>query len=241
MKKTPPADSPLYGEDAYSCVTEAARRRYRAGLCYLQPSPGELILDIACGRGEMVARCQELGANAIGIDYSQTAVEISKETVKEGVIIRASATHLPFPNETFDKVVTFDVLEHLDTEDTLKYLNEIRRVLKRGGMLLLHTPNRWDKLRETLLWIPNLIYNLLFPETKFDPRRRRHLEEVHINVQSPLSLRRLLQGERFNAKIWFGGPRRDETVFWKFIIYKTLFFTSSLWAKAYRQDVRPTK
>jgi SAM-dependent methyltransferase len=45
-----------------------------------------------------------------------------------------------FKDESFDAVVSFDVIEHV--QDDLKFLSEIRRVLKRGGELLLETPNR---------------------------------------------------------------------------------------------------
>lgn len=231
-KKTLSSD--VYDREYFGSFSKDDYLRQRKGLNHLQPKKGELILDIGCGCGEIVAQCRKLGANAVGLDYSQAAVEISRETVNDGVIIRASATHLPFLDETFDKVVTLDVLEHLSKEDTLKYLSEIRRVLKIGGMLLLHTPSRWEKFREKLLWLPNLIYNLLFPETKFDPSIKQYLELTHINVQSPISLRQLLQKEGFKVKICFSAPKRGEIAFWKVVIYGVLFFTHPLVAIAYK-------
>jgi ubiquinone/menaquinone biosynthesis C-methylase UbiE len=53
--------------------------------------------------------------------------------------LQASTLSLPFRDESFDAVVSFDVIEYV--QDDLKFLSEIRRVLKRGGELL-ETPNR---------------------------------------------------------------------------------------------------
>jgi ubiquinone/menaquinone biosynthesis C-methylase UbiE len=52
----------------------------------------------------------------------------------------ADAVNLPFPDQSFDAVVSFEVIEHV--LDYHKYLSEVFRVLKRDGIFILSTPNR---------------------------------------------------------------------------------------------------
>lgn len=71
---------------------------------------------------------------------------------------------LPFKDESFDTVVSGDVLEH--TSDKIKYLHEAHRVLKKGGIFILNTPRTgWKKsyMRSVWLWIPLLsdLYNCM--------------------------------------------------------------------------------
>src|SRR5918911_727457 len=58
---------------------------------------------------------------------------------------------LPFPNASFDIVVSFDVLEHIP--DTDAHLAEVSRVLRPGGAYLIQTPNKWmNVIFETIRW-----------------------------------------------------------------------------------------
>ena len=237
MKKTPPSD--IYSRECFDAGTKdsmLARMRslrHNKALGYLHPKPGEIILDIGCGRGEIVEQCVEAGARAIGIDYSQAAVEISKETVKEGAVIRASATHLPFKGEVFDKVALLDVLEHLDKEDTKKCIRDVRRVLRPGGTFIVHTPNRYEKL----LYLPRYFYSSFIAKQKISSKAKQYVELGHVNVQSPISLSRMLKKEGFKIKIFFGMPDTTEIAYWKHIVYKILFFACSLWAISYKKEV----
>ena len=56
---------------------------------------------------------------------------------------------LPFADQSFDTVLSFDVFEHIPDSD--KHLREVRRVLKNGGQYLLQTPNKWTNIPFELL------------------------------------------------------------------------------------------
>ena len=59
--------------------------------------------------------------------------------------MQADGTKLPFKSESFDCVVSFQVIEHIEPKTALTYLSEIKRVLKNGGIFICSTPNK--KLR----------------------------------------------------------------------------------------------
>src|SRR5439155_13981041 len=107
---------------------------------------GEGVLDAGCGRGEVLLACARAGAAVAGIDYAQAAVDIARETlhgVAGAEVVRGSLTALPWPQQSFDRALCADVVEHLDPDEAAIALRELRRVLRPGGVLLVHTaPNR---------------------------------------------------------------------------------------------------
>lgn len=106
------------------------------------------ILDIGCGTGRNISYVSETveRSNFIfyGIDYSKDCIAYAKVQYKsQGVRFKAySGKKLPFKDNTFDFVVSSHVLEHIKKEDALLYLSEISRVLKKGGISVIGTPNR---------------------------------------------------------------------------------------------------
>jgi ubiquinone/menaquinone biosynthesis C-methylase UbiE len=118
----------------------------RRQLKYLDPVPGKRVLDVGCGRGEVLLACAAAGAGVAGIDYSPAAVRISLQTLSEvagAEIVQGDVTTLPWPDASFDAVLSGDVIEHLVPEDAEAMLKEAHRVLRPGGKLVLHTaPNR---------------------------------------------------------------------------------------------------
>jgi ubiquinone/menaquinone biosynthesis C-methylase UbiE len=108
--------------------------------------PGMRVLDAGCGRGEVLLACAKAGAEVAGIDYSESAVGLSRETLSDyptADIRVGSITELPWPDESFDRIEYSDVIEHLDPPQMVPAFRELRRVLRPGGILLTHTaPNR---------------------------------------------------------------------------------------------------
>lgn len=111
----------------------------------LDLSQGITVLDVGMGRGELLFHCARKGAIVFGVDYSQDAVAIARETMRQfpqADLRIADCRHLPFDDCYFDRVVSGDVIEHLCFEDGVVMLKEMRRVLRPGGFLLVHTtPN----------------------------------------------------------------------------------------------------
>lgn len=100
---------------------------------------GEYVLDVGCGDGVVDEYLQKnLNLKMIGIDISRQAVEKAR---KRGVnaLIFSSEEKLPFDSNIFDAVFWGDNIEHLF--DPLHTAKEIKRVLKKGGRLILSCPN----------------------------------------------------------------------------------------------------
>ena len=101
------------------------------------PRPA-LILDAGCGPGGTSARFKGLGW-VVGLDLAPEALALARRHGLEG-LVRGSITALPFASESFDLVVSFDVLYHLWVGNDQVALKELARVLKPGGYLLMRVP-----------------------------------------------------------------------------------------------------
>ena len=114
----------------------------------LKPKKNEKILDIGCGWGTYSIECAKRGAIVTGIDYSIKSIECAKKL--SGMILGenkidfriSNANKLPFADETYDKVVSADLIEHISREDFIMMLAECKRVLKSKGQICIYTPNK---------------------------------------------------------------------------------------------------
>lgn len=98
---------------------------------------GKRICEIGCREGYRTKLFYTVSNQVIGVDIIN---KVRKEHKNDFQFLLASGTKLPFPDECFDAVVSFDVIEHI--EDDKAALDEIFHVCKKGGFLLLGTPNR---------------------------------------------------------------------------------------------------
>lgn len=137
-----------YGEFETSGGRQLSPRLRRA-LELAAPRPGQRVLDIACGRGEVVLQSALRGAYAVGIDYAQAAVALARRSLDRddhavrAAIARMDATQLAFAAETFDVALMLDFVEHVHQPELEPALVEVRRALRPGGRLIIHTsPNR---------------------------------------------------------------------------------------------------
>jgi demethylmenaquinone methyltransferase/2-methoxy-6-polyprenyl-1,4-benzoquinol methylase len=100
--------------------------------------PGDRVLDVCCGTGDLAARFAEIGANVVALDFSVQMLERAVERhASSGRIhcVRADASQLPFRDETFDIVTIGYGLRNLaEWESGVK---EMSRVLKPGGRLIV--------------------------------------------------------------------------------------------------------
>ncbi|HET6271947.1 MAG TPA: class I SAM-dependent methyltransferase [Bacteroidota bacterium] len=111
--------------------------------CAGQLVNGKTVLDLGCGTGYGTHALSVRGAKAVyGVDSETDAVAYSKRKYAgESVQFREmDALDITYPNDSFDVVVCIEVLQQLTDPD--KSLAQIRRVLKRGGVLFLTAPNK---------------------------------------------------------------------------------------------------
>lgn len=145
---------------------------------------GACILDVGCGRGLIGALLSAYGYKLYGIDIVEELGRIVLERGYSGYIVHNIENGVPFPDESFDGVLALDIIEHI--WDTDKFLDEIHRVLRPAGLLVITTPN--------LCFLGNLFLILLgyqLPSVEF---RKSHEDAGHVNYYSPHALRlQLLQ------------------------------------------------
>lgn len=121
----------------------AYKRRVRTMVEFLQPSPGERILDCGCGMGFYLRTLSTLfEASYTGLDGNAETLAFTREALDgRGIpLARGDVLHLPYADASFDKVLLSEVLEHLP--DDRQGLAELRRVLRPGGTLALTVPHR---------------------------------------------------------------------------------------------------
>lgn len=98
---------------------------------------GKRVLDLGCGRGELVMRLRQSGVRAFGLEVQPRYVESGRmlnELYNDDFPVLAVAepgAAFPYPNDYFDWVVSFQVLEHVRELEPL--VDEISRIVRRGG------------------------------------------------------------------------------------------------------------
>ena len=235
MDRESPVSARLYTEEYFRTACEGfdefnasegeqLSRRLRAAFELAEVLPGMRVLDVGCGRGEILRHCAQLGAFACGVDYAPVAMQLAHRVVTAldpllGHIAlgQANARQLPFASASFDRVLLFDVVEHLHPWELQAALLEVRRVLKPEGLLVIHTaPNVWyDRYAYPLV---RLIRRLMGQGAHYPQDPRQFLvdanEHVHVNEQSLLSMHLALRRADFRGRVWLDSPPqdRDETL-----------------------------
>jgi SAM-dependent methyltransferase len=175
------------------------------------------VLDIGCGRGELALHCAQRGAYVWGIDYSKVAIDLAKEAlnntpemIRQQIELRQEdARTLSFKDASVDIAFMLDVVEHLTPPELDIALQEIFRVLKPGGRLIIHTmPNLWYyHLGYPFYRILQRLRGEILPP---DPRDRWLFKDVHVNEQTPWSLYQTLRQNKFHTRVWLQSTQRYE-------------------------------
>lgn len=99
-----------------------------------------LVLEVGCGQGDLTSKLSELEGKLVAFDISRIGILKTRERVSSDCNLSISdATKLPFKSNQFDIVIISEVLEHIVAQQ--KCINELDRVIKPGGFLILTTPN----------------------------------------------------------------------------------------------------
>ena len=120
-------------------ITQQHIMRYVFASNYVK---GKIVLDVACGSGYGSNYLARKGAKKVfGVDLDNKPLEIAKKFyfLPNVEFLQGNVLELPFPDEFFDVVISFETIEHLYETD--KYIAEIKRVLKKDGIFICSTPN----------------------------------------------------------------------------------------------------
>ncbi len=160
---------------------------------------GKSVLDLGCGGGFMSEALAQRGAVVTGIDPAGAAIAVAMRHAAEQSLhiqyLVASGEALPLTDHSMDCVVCVDVLEHVQSLGTV--LDEIRRVLRPGGIFLFDTINRTALAEFVVVFVGEKVIRLL-PVGTHDPAK----------FISPAELRRELVARGFDKIQFVGlGPR----------------------------------
>lgn len=97
------------------------------------------LLELGCGEGRGVELLAPLAASYIGIDKIKAVIDDLQHKYPQYQFMDGVFPPFPFEDDTFDSIVTFQVIEHVKKDE--EFIKEIHRVLKPGGTALITTPN----------------------------------------------------------------------------------------------------
>ncbi|MSQ15672.1 MAG: class I SAM-dependent methyltransferase [Dehalococcoidia bacterium] len=150
---------------------------------------GKAVLDAACGTGYGASYLADFATRVVGVDVDHDAVRYATEVYsKENSAYEvADCRHLPFASRSFDVVVAFEFLEHIQEQE--QFLDEVTRVLAEEGVFMLSTPN--EEPYNHLLEEPNPFHCSELSLEEFQELMGRHFSrfDLYGQRQHPAFLR----------------------------------------------------
>ena len=187
------------------------------------------VLDFGTGRGTLPIALAQIGASGLGIDFSQDAVDFARtylrrfpENIQERVEFRCMNMSGFNLSSQFDVIAFNQVYEHLHDWELKILIPKFKQALKPGGTLVISTPNlnyiRYlyplKRLLEFPFKIAKEILRIFRGKSKHANSLTDFLKEIfkikypesehtqlHINLQTPGSIRRFVKQQGFNARV----------------------------------------
>lgn len=127
----------------YTYATRNAHVSWEEMIKNITDIQNKQIIDIGCGGGIYTKELALMGAkNVVGLDFSKEILQAAKENCSgfpNISFIHGDAHSIPYPDETFDIVISRAVIHHL--QDIPTFLREASRILKKNGVLILQRSN----------------------------------------------------------------------------------------------------
>jgi len=204
-KSTAPRDmekAALRGEPSY--VWRAGQQRRLGMIC--QAAEDRIrgrILENGCGVGMYVEHLAEFGGTIVGLEYDfERAAQAGQRSER---IVNAAGEQLPFPAESFDLILSHEVIEHV--QDDARAVREMVRALRPGGRLVLFCPNRGYPFEtHGVYWRGEYRFGNI-PLVNYLPRVWRDRLAPHVRVYSRRDVAALFDGlpvEFVRRRVVFG-------------------------------------
>jgi len=147
-------------------------------------------LENGCGVGMYVGKLDGLGADVTGLEYDFERAREARRISRK--IVNAAGEHLPFPGQTFDLILSHEVLEHV-ADDRIA-VAEMVRALKPGGRAVIFCPNRGYPFEtHGIYWKGRYSFGNKFL-VNYLPRAWRNKLAPHVRVYTRRDLEKLFEG-----------------------------------------------
>ena len=101
------------------------------------------VLDVACGTGYFTSELRKKGYDVTGVEPAEGMRKRAQEKNPDVEIVEGIVSELPFEDDTFDLVTAVELFRYLDSKDIMAGYEEILRVLKPGGIMVVTLVNRY--------------------------------------------------------------------------------------------------
>lgn len=208
-------------EDNFRGTPEEIKERFRTYLPHIKSldvATDGPILDLGCGRGEWLELLKEEGHKALGVDTNQVMLDRCRARGLDVIENDALKYLRGVPDKSLSAVTGFHIIEHLQIEVLVSWLDEIVRVLQPGGLVIFETPNPENVLVGSNFFyldpthrnpVPSLLVKFLLESRGFDRIEVTNLhawDEARIGGENELTA-------RFNEL--FYGPMDYAIAGWK--------------------------
>ena len=181
----------------------AAGVRNRALRRLLRLSPNDIVLDNGCGTAKFAAWNADQVKLMIGCDPATLFADAAVEQV---ALVKGDSRVLPFADNTIDKAISIDVLEHFPRDVIATYLSETARVLRPGGQMLIFSNTRERSPIQPLIDISRRLGRIFVKAGLYDFEREARRKSDHIKA--------LETWEEVQAAVAEAGLRQAKVVFW---------------------------
>lgn len=175
-------------------------RRWKARLITLAAlQPGDRVLDLACGTGDLAVAATSYTRSVVGLDLTHRMLQLAARRRAIRSLITGDMLALPFGDARFDVVTTGYGLRNVP--DLRQAIQEVRRVLSPGGRLLSLDFNRPEHplVRAVYLTYLTVVGSALGTVLHGDPDTYRYIPESIRQYPGALGVARLLEAEGFEA------------------------------------------
>ena len=140
-------------------------------------TPHQNLLDVGCGNGHLLAPFVSL-QNCYGVDLEETSLLLAKSKGITTYCTNLEREAIPFEPNFFDLIICSEVIEHVCNTDNL--LNEINRVLKKNGYLILTFPN----INQPISWLAQIFFD--FPPMYSARYKSPHVRDFTLGIMKKI-------------------------------------------------------
>lgn len=151
------------------------------------------VLVAGCGLGMYVSALLPHANRICGFDIETAHLEVAARNIPEAHLHLAACEHIPYTSDSFDLVLSHEVLEHVQCDK--RSVSEIVRVLRPGGRAVIFAPNRMGPFETHGHYWRGRYYFGNTPLINYLPNRLRNRLAPHVRAYTPRGLRKLFIGE----------------------------------------------